>query len=154
MWTGEREEAVSCLKKYLALPESVWADERIEAMKYLGDLLPNEKLKWLRLSAAEAPNRRETWLNLAEHYYAISDWANLHAVAQEGIKITQRSHNYLEYTHAWGGKIWDLAGLGAWNLGLKDVSLKMFEQACALEPADGRIAGNLQFVKNSIEGNN
>jgi len=153
MWKGERDEAVSCLKKYLAMPESGWNDERSEAMKYLGELLPNEKLKWLRLSAAEAPNRRETWLNLAEYYYSTGDWINLYTAAQEGTKITHRSHNYLEYHHAWGGKIWDLAGLGAWNIGLKEQSLQMFEKAAELEPNDGRIAGNLQYVKNAIEGN-
>ena len=67
MWSGNRDEAVEHLKKYLAMPESGWADERSEAMKYLADLLPHEQLKWLRLSAAEAPARREAWLNVSDY---------------------------------------------------------------------------------------
>ena len=144
------EDAVEYFKKYLDMPESGWSDERSEAMKWLAQLLPHETIKWLRLSVAESPTRREAWLNLAEYYYSKGDWLNLYAAAKEGLAITASSGSYLDYPHAWGGKLWDLAGLGAWNLGLKEESLKMFEQAHTLEPHDDRIKNNYEFVKNTL----
>jgi hypothetical protein len=39
----------------------------------------------------------------------------------------------------------------AWNLGLKDESLRMFEEAARLEPEDGRIKSNYEFVKSVLE---
>ena len=149
-WSGDRESAVATFKKYLAMPESGWDDERSEAMKFLADLLPNERLKWLRLSAAEAPHRRETWYNLAAYYYDHSDWPNLYAAASEGLKIVTRKNNYLEYPHAWGAKLPDFCGLACWNLGLKDQSLRMFEQAHNLEPHDERVKNNYLFVKSAF----
>jgi tetratricopeptide (TPR) repeat protein len=154
MWSGDQEKATAHLKKYLALESSIWCDERSEAMKYLSDLLPHERLRWLRLSSAEAPARRETWLNLADYYYAQGDWLNLYTAAQEGLKLTQRSHNYLEYPSAWGGKLHDLAGLGAWNLGLHDASLEHFARAIEAEPNDSRIRNNYEFVQNAIKESN
>ena len=99
---------------------------------------------------AESPTRREAWLNLAEYYYSKGDWLNLYASAKEGVAITSPSGSYLDYPHAWGGKLWDLAGLGAWNLGLKEESLRMFEHAYSLEPSDDRIKNNYEFVKNTL----
>lgn len=149
-WNGQIEPAVKTFKKYLDMPESGWDDERSEAMKFLADLLPHERLKWLRRSAAEAPHRRETWYNLATYYYDHGDWPNLYAVSCEGLKIESRKNNYLEYPHVWGGKLHDLCGLAAWNLNLREESLKLFEQAANLEPEDARIKGNWEFVKNAI----
>lgn len=148
---NRNEEAVEHFRRYLDMTAlHGWLDERSEAMNWLSKLMPHEKLKWLRLSVAEAPQRREAWLNLAEHYYNECDWPNLYAAAQSGLAITQPSNSYLDYPHAWGGKLWDLAGLGAWNLGLKEKSLEMFEQAAQREPQDARIQNNLRYVQNIL----
>lgn len=148
---NQLENAAEHFKKYLAMPESGWADERSEAMKWLAKCLPHEELKWLRMSAIESPTRREAWLNLAEYYYAKADWPNLYASAREGLKCQHPSNSYLDYPHAWKGRLWDLGGLGAWNLGIQEESLKLFQRASELEPDDGRIKSNYEFVKNAIE---
>lgn len=149
-FNGMHDEAVIHFKKYLAMPEAGWADERSEAMKYLSQCLPHEKLKWLRMSATESPTRREAWLNLAEHYYGIADWTNLYASAKEGLKLVNPSGSYLDYPHAWGGILWDLAGLGAWNLGLHEESYELFKKGHETEPESGRFKSNFEFVKNHL----
>jgi glycosyltransferase involved in cell wall biosynthesis len=150
-FVGNNDTAIEHFKKYLNMPEAAWSDERAEAATWLSKLCSHEKLKWLLMAVGESPQRREGWLNLAEHYYTQADWSNLYASALEGTKITHRSNSYLDYPHAWGGRIWDLAGLGAWNLGLKHESLRLFEQAHKLEPTDARIHNNYILVKQHID---
>lgn len=149
-FAGQMEPAIEHFKKYLAMPEAGWADERSEAMKYLAQCLPHEKLKWLRMSAVESPTRREAWLNLADYYYAEADWPNLYAAAKEGLKMSNPSGSYLDYPHAWGGHLWDLAGLSAWNLGLREESFAYFAKAYEIEPENGRITNNFNFVKQAL----
>jgi glycosyltransferase involved in cell wall biosynthesis len=148
-YKGQTESAVFHFKKYLDMPESGWADERSEAMSWLAKLLPHESLYWLRKAALESPTRRENWLNLAEYYYNKAEWVNLYAAAMEGLTITTPSGSYLDYPSAWGAKLWDLGGLGAWNIGLKTESLRLFEEATKIEPHDARIRSNYEFVKNA-----
>jgi glycosyltransferase involved in cell wall biosynthesis len=147
---GNRDEAVKYFKEYLDMPESGWADERSEAMKWLADLLPHEKLTWLRRSAAEAPHRREVWINLCDHYYGVADWPNLYAAAVEGTRITSRTYTYLDNPSAFGGRLWDHGGIAAWNLGMMRESLRMFTEAARLEPGDTRIQSNLALAAQSV----
>jgi glycosyltransferase involved in cell wall biosynthesis len=147
---NKSDEAIEHFKKYLAMPESQWPDERSEAMNYLSKLMPHEKIKWLRLACAEAPYRREVWANLAEHYHSQCDWINLYASSKEGLKISNRCNNYLDYPHVWRGHMWDLAGIAAWNLNLKSESLVLFNHAMSYDPNEERIKSNYEFVKNEL----
>lgn len=148
---GKVEEAIDHFKKYLAMPEATWPDERSEAMKYLSKLLPHENLKWLRLSCAEAPYRREVWANLSDYYYQQSDWINLYASSKEGLKITNRCNNYLDYHHIWEGYMWDLAGIAAWNMDMLDTSMFLLTHAAQLSPNETRIQNNYNIVKQECE---
>ena len=146
----QKENAIEHFKKYLELPSATWPDERSEAMNWLSKLIPHETLKWLRLACAEAPYRREVWLNISEYYYKQEDWLNLYAAAKEGLKITNKCNNYLDNSQAWDGHLWDLAGLGAWNLDLRKESLDLFEEAAKLSPNDSRITNNYNVVKRLV----
>lgn len=152
-FTNKNDEAIDHFKKYLALPEAVWPDERSEAMKYLSKLLPHEHIKWLRLSCAEAPYRREVWANLADYYYQQQDWINLYSASKEGLKITNKCNNYLDYSHIWDGYLWDLAGIAAYHLNLKDESLMLLAHASSLSPNDQRILSNYNIVNKEISEN-
>ena len=147
---GKNELAIMHLKNYLIMEDASCEDKRAEASTILSKLCAQDELKWLLMALGENPNRREGWFNLADYYYKKTDWVNLYATALQGTLITHRSNSQLDYPHAWGGLIWDLAGLGAWNMGLKEQSLLLFEQANILEPQDARIQNNYQFVMNYL----
>lgn len=147
---NQNEEAITHFKKYLAMPEATWPDERSEAMNWLSKLMPHEILKWLRLACAEAPYRREVWLNISEYYHKNENWINLYATAKEGLKISNKCNNYLDNPHAWTGHLWDLAGLGAWSINLRNESLVLFEEAAKLSPNDKRIQDNYIVVKGLV----
>lgn len=89
-------------------------------------------------------------MDLAEHYYHQADWLNCLSYATEGLKITHKSGSYLDTPDAWSAKLPDLAGIGAWNMGLQEQSLTFFEQAVQLAPEDDRIRNNLASVKTAL----
>lgn len=146
----QQDKAVEHFKKYLAMNESTWSDERSEAMKYLSELMPHETLKWLRLSAIEASHRREVWYNLAKYYYDHQDWLNCYTSAKEGLKITNKCNNYLDNLHVWVGNTEDIAGIAAWNLDMKKESLDLFEKAIQISSNDQRIRDNYNIVKRLV----
>lgn len=146
VYQAQTEQAITHLTKYLNLPNATWCDERSEAERLLAQLMPHDKLVWLRKAVATSSSRREPWLDLADHYYHQADWLNCLATATECVRLTHRSHSYLDTPSAWGAKPHDLAGIAAWNLGLKLLSVSHFEQAVALAPNDDRIRNNLAVV--------
>jgi tetratricopeptide (TPR) repeat protein len=146
MYQQQTEQAITHLTKYLDLPSATWHEERSEAQRLLAQLMPHHKMQWLRQAVATAPARREPWLDLADHYYHQADWLNCLAAATECLRITHQAGNYLDTPTAWGAKPNDLAGIAAWNLGLKSLSVTHFEQAVVLAPHDERIRNNLAVV--------
>lgn len=143
------EEAILNFKKFLQMPHA-WEVEKSEAQRWLSKLLPQDKLFWLRQATSTAPYRRECWMDLAEHYYQQADWLNCLSHATEGLKITHKANHYLDSIEAWGAKLPDLAAIGAWNLGLKEESLVLFEQAAQLAPDDERIRNNVASVRAAL----
>ena len=147
-----REEAVEHFKKYLDLASATWPDQRSEAMIWLSRLMPHDRLRWLRSSIAEAPLRREAWIQLADYFYEKNEWANLYAAALDGCNSARNSSNQFDGPVGSDAKLWDLAGLGAWNIGLKPESLDLFAEAHRLEPDNHRITNNYNTVKAVVKG--
>lgn len=147
---NKNEEAVTHFKKYLEF-EGAWHEERSESQRWLSKLLPHEKLFWLRSAAATAPMKREPWIDLADHYYHAADWLQCLAMATQALSITHRSNSYLESADSWGARPHDLAGIAAWNLGLKQQALQHIQQAATLAPDDQRILNNLRTVSELLK---
>jgi glycosyltransferase involved in cell wall biosynthesis len=146
---NQHESAVSHFRKYLNF-EGTWHEERSEAQRWLSKLLPHEKLFWLRSAAATAPNKREPWIDLADHWYHLSDWLQCLAAVEHAISITQTSGSYLDTRESWGAKPWDLGSIAAWNVGLKHKSLQYALQAHSSDPSDQRIFNNLKVIQSAL----
>jgi glycosyltransferase involved in cell wall biosynthesis len=149
---NRNEEAAKHFKTYLDLPSSTWPAGRSEAMICLSRLMPHDQLRWLRMSAAEVPLRREPWVSLCEYHYHSCEWANLYACALQGLSIENRGYNHMDRADSWSAKLWDFAGLGAWNLGLTDRSLEYYIEANRIEPHNRRITDNYLSVKAAVQG--
>lgn len=147
---SKQEEAVAHFKKYLEF-EGSWHEERSESQRWLSKLLPHDKLYWLRSATAVAPMRREPWVDLADYYYHAADWLQCMSNAVQALAISHKSNSYLETAEAWGAKPYDLAGIAAWNLGLKQKAVEYISTAAQLAPEDQRIQNNLQVVLDSAK---
>jgi tetratricopeptide (TPR) repeat protein len=142
MWTGQHSRAVEVLEHYLALPSTTWHEERAEAMRCLARMQPERKMQWLDQARAEAPHRRETWLDIAEEYYAQGDWLNLFWACANGIEKTHRTGSYLDDPQCWGAGLYDLGAVACWQLDMGERATNWGRQATTLNPDDKRLHAN------------
>ena len=150
MYAGLNERSAEKYKAYLDLPTSTWPDERSEAMRFLARVEPHSKREWLQKSIAEAPHRRELWLDLAEFFHAERNWLDLFWACTNGIERTRRTGSYLDDPAAWGYRLYDLAALACSHLGLIDQAIKWGGMALDLLSNDQRLANNLAHYRRQV----
>lgn len=145
MWADRRDEAGAILQCYLSLPTATWGEERSEAMRHLARVQPDKKMSWLDKARIEAPHRREIWLDLAEELHGQSDWLNLFWACANGIEKTHRTNSYLDDSHCWGFRLFDLGAIGAWHVNVMDKAVDWGQKAVELDPGNQRLRTNLDY---------
>ena len=143
MYAGVLDKAKTHLLKALEL--SSWKPERSTAMRYLGRVT-GEREHWLLRACAEAPDRREPWVDLARFYYESKDWSSCLASCLRALRITVKPMEYLCEADAWGSLPDDLASIACWNMGLKERAISHSEKALKLNPLDARLKGNYELM--------
>jgi glycosyltransferase involved in cell wall biosynthesis len=143
MYHNRYEDAIPRLLKHLEM--SNWAPERATGMRYLAKCTGNKEHWYLR-ACAEAPDRREPWNDLAFYYYEVGNWSGALFATQKALAIKERPMEYLCEPEAWGAQPHDIAGIAAWNLGLKKQALNHTLDAIRIEPYDERIRNNASMM--------
>ena len=147
------QDAIEYLKKYLAMPEATWQNERAYAMRLLGKSYSEtgnawEAIKWFRLAVAEAPGTREPWVELAMICYRHGMWAECYSSALSALNIKDKQLVYTMNPEVWGEQPYDLASIAAWNLGLKEDAIHYCKEALELSPNNARLLTNLEQMTN------
>lgn len=140
-------KAADEFKRHLSLPRATWKPERAASMRYLAKIEADQAQAWLLRAAAEAPDRREAWVELARLNFD-KDWASCYAFALRALSITEKPLEYLCEEFAWGAVPYDLAALAAWNLGLLDEAATYGAIALELDPNNQRLIDNLGYYLN------
>jgi tetratricopeptide (TPR) repeat protein len=148
---GMHAEAIKELCRHLSLPKAIWAPERAASMRYLSKSYKElgnvpEALQWALRACAEAPGEREPWINLAQLYHAQGQHHGTYYACTQALQITERPQTYICDPESWGPLPYDLAGISAYYLGLKDKAREYLHKAYQLEPTDPRLLKNLDFV--------
>lgn len=137
------EKSIPHFLKHLEL--STWDAERAASMRYLAKATGNKE-HWLLRACAEAPARREAWVDLALHYYEVNNWPGSFSASVRALGIAEKPLEYLCESEAWGQLPHDLAGVSSWNLGMKRRGLLHTVEALKLAPWDGRIRNNASMM--------
>jgi len=145
MWADRCTEGIEMMQRYLTAPSSTWAEERSEAMRCLARMQSEKRMFWLQKARAEAPHRREIWLDMAEELHGQCDWMNLFWASANGIEKTHRTGSYLDDEHCWGFRLFDLAAIGSWHLNVMDRAVEWGRRALELNPGNERLQNNLDF---------
>ena len=153
MRAGFNGRSAEKYEAYLNLPASTWPDERSEAMRCLAHVELHRKREWLQKAVAEAPHRREVWLDFAEYFHAEQDWPALFWACTHAIEKTRWTGSYLDQPAAWGHQIYDLAALACSQLGLTGQAIKYGSIALYLSPSDTRLSNNLAHYRKTAEPN-
>lgn len=140
MYNGLNAQAEQHLLKHLEL--STWPAERATAMRYLSRVTDRTE-HWLLRACAEAPDRREPWVELATFYHNQKLWPQSFAAATRALVIGTKPLEYLCEADAWGSLPYDLAGVAAWNLGMSNKAIQCMEAALERNMRDQRLRNNL-----------
>jgi glycosyltransferase involved in cell wall biosynthesis len=144
-FNGNLELAAAEFRRHLSLPRATWKAERGRSMRYLAQCEPANIEKWLLKAVAEDPYRRETWVDLAMHYYKLGNWASCLSAVLRGLSIEDKALDYMCEEFAWGSVPYDLAAISFFNLGSKEMAKKYGERAVELSPDDARLQKNLEW---------
>ena len=146
MYRGEHAECVKVYKEFLTMPS--WNVERGHAMLNLSTVDADNRVYWLKCAALETPTHREPQVELARYYYQMSDWQHCWEHAQKALAITVHPMDYTCSEEAWSWLPHDLAGIAAWNLGLKQEAKHHAQQAVQCYPSDTRLQTNLKVIQD------
>lgn len=145
MYRGQAEESVTVYKEFLTMP--CWNVERGHAMINLSTVDVDNRVYWLKCAALEVPTHREPQVELARYYYQKADWSSCYTHAQKALAITTHPMDYTCSEEAWTWLPHDLAGIAAWNLGLRQEARAHARDAVAKAPLDTRLQNNLKVIQ-------
>ena len=145
-------ESIEACRRYLALPGATWDNERCYAYRVMGRCYCELKDEWnaakmFHLAAAEAPNTREPWCELALLMYRQSRWAECFAFSTRALQITNRELVYTCDPSVWTEKPYDLASIASWHLGMKEQAIEYCKKALEFNPTDLRLLDNLKSME-------
>jgi hypothetical protein len=100
LFAGRWAEAREQLVRHLALPSAVWPDERAQSYRFIARIDDNPE-PWLLRACAEAPWRREPWLDLAHHYNDHGMPLQASGAVARALTITDRRPTYITEAAAW-----------------------------------------------------
>ena len=142
------QKAINEFKRHLSLPRAQWRPERARGMRYLAELELHERETWLLRACAEAPDRREGWVELSLYYHDQLRWEACLAASKRALEIAEKPLEYLCEEPAWGSLPHDLASVSSFHLGLYESAIKYGQDAIAFEPENERLLGNLETYRS------
>lgn len=144
------DASIEEFKRHLSLPTAVWAPERAASMRYLAKMDPENRVSWLEQAIAQSPGRREQLVELAQHYYDVSNWEKCYEYASAACAILQKPMDYLCEDFAWGATPWDLAAISSFRLGKNEEAVAFNNTAMELDPAEKRLKINGLYYSNAL----
>lgn len=144
-FNGRYELAQYHFNQHLSL--SQWHPERAASRRYIAKMRPEAREHHLYQAIAEDRFRRESWVDLAKHYYDIKDWKACYHTCHMALAITEKPLDYLCDADAWGWLPHDLLAISAYHLGYKVEAAQHGDIALSLKPGDDRLKANLEFYR-------
>lgn len=142
MFHNMYKEAIPHFIQHLKL--STWRPERCFSMRYLAQAT-GEREHWLLRACAEASDRREPWVDLAQYYYDVQNWPSCYSACMRALEIKEKPLEYLCEPDAWGALPHDLASISSWYIGLREQAMRHYDDALKFDPTNSRIVGNINF---------
>ena len=156
MYKGEWQKCIDTLDRYLKLPGATWSEERCAAMRWLAKsyhMLKNTKqaYAWYFRAVAEAPHMRDPYVECAKMAYQIADWPMAFFMAEEALKIRERSKTYVNMGYSWDHTPHDLAAIACYRLNMYGRAREHAQAALNITPEDERLKNNLRLIEEKTK---
>jgi hypothetical protein len=148
---GKFPDAKKEFVRHLSLPRATWKPERAASMRYIAKCsVGEEREQWFLKAVAEAPDRREAAVDLAEYYYQEQRWQECFDIVKSILEIKEKPLEYLCEEKAWGSFPYDIGSIAAFSLQEFEIAKNWGEEAIKLSPSDDRLKRNMIFFTNSL----
>lgn len=153
MYQGQWQKSIDTLISYLEMPRARWNEERCAAMRWIAKSYykmnhTKEAYCWYFRAIAEAPHMRDPYVEFAKMNYEIGDWPMTYYLANEALKIKDKSRTFVNMGYSWDYTPNDLCAVASYRMGMMDQSLKHAERALELEPTNERLKNNLHIIES------
>lgn len=155
LYRGRWRDCIDTLGRHLKLPSATWREERCASMRWialshlrLGEV--SEAYRWYYRAVAEAPHLRDPYVEFAQMGYQLGDWPTVFCMAEEALKITERSSVYVNSASAWDFTPYDLCAIACYRLGLYERAYGHAKAALVLRPDDPRLKHNLDLIARKL----
>lgn len=155
-YQGQWQKCIDAAIHYLNMPQAKWSEERCAAMRGAAKACEElgrtqEAYQWYWRAIAEAPHRREAYVDFERLCYTQKDWLLVLYLGEQALKIVQKSRTYINMGYAWDHTADDLCAIAAYNLQLIERSLEHAKKALQLAPEDARLRRNLELIQQAIK---
>ena len=158
MYHSRWQDCIDTCKKHLALPTAVWREERCASMRWIAMSYfrlskTQEAYSWYYRAIAEAPGMRDPYVEFARTAYFLGDWPTVFCMAEEALKIREKSPVYVNMGYSWDSTPDDLCAIACYRLGMFGRSLEHARAALAFRPEDPRLLNNLKLIEQAAKKN-
>ena len=94
---------------------------------------------------------RDGYVECARIAYQTADWPMAFFMAEEALKIKEKSTTFVNMGYAWDYTPYDLAAISCYRLGMFERALRHAEKAVELQADDERLKNNLLLIKMKCE---
>lgn len=105
-------------------------------------------MRWFKI-ATDHSNQRENWYALCNYYHQLQDWDSSFICAKRALSDNTPRQGFTYESDAWNSKIYDLAALSSFYLGIKKQAIEWGRRAVELNPNDQRLKKNLEYYEES-----
>jgi glycosyltransferase involved in cell wall biosynthesis len=151
MYKSEWQKSIDTLKGYLSLPSAAWNDERGAAMRWIAKSYyrmgnNKEAYNWYFKAIAEVPNLRDSYVEFSKICYELKDWSMSYFLAEEALKIKEKSRTFVNMGYSWDHTLDDLCAIASFRLGMLEVSEEHAKKALEHAPENLRLQSNLNLI--------
>jgi len=155
MYHARYEEAITELKRHLALPSAWWNEERCASWRFisrchrfLGQTVDSQRAAMM--ATLEFDLARESWLELARAAYTNKDWHACYYAGTKCLSINHQTTTYMYDSSCWSWEPYDLVALASYYLNLFPQALEYGKEALKLNPTDIRLQNNIAFYQEKV----
>lgn len=159
MYKGMWEKCIETLKRHIGLKSATWREERCASMRWIAKAYKSmdqidEAQRWFYRAIAECPHMRDPYVECAKMGYEQKNWALTFAMADQALRIKERSPVYVNMGYSWDYTPDDLMAISSYRLGLYERALHHGQVALSFEPDNERLKNNLQLIEDKCRQEN